>query len=107
MTPFNKMEIFKAKIQKLNTLKFIGDFVDLLTIYHLSKCIFEDCGNCQFIHRITQIYILFYPNFERKEEDGSVLVEKLRNIFLSTLVIFIHSVSIWNLYTYCLNKNST
>ena len=37
MTPFDKMEIFKAKIQKLDTLKFIGKFIDLLTFYHLSK----------------------------------------------------------------------
>ena len=107
MTPFNKMEIFKAKIQKLNMLKFIGEFIDLLTFYHLSKCVFKDCGNCRFIDRITQIYILFYPNSEMEDEGRSVLVGKLQEYFLSTLVIFIHFMSFWNLYTYCTNKNST
>ena len=73
----DKMKIFKSKIQKLDSLKSIGKFIDLLTFYNLSKCIFKDCGNCWFTDRITQIYILFYPIGEKEEKDGLMLVEKL------------------------------
>ena len=100
MTPFDKMEIFKAKIQKLDMLKFIGEFIDLLTFYHLFKCVFKDCGNCRFIDRITQIYILFYPNSEMEEEGRSVLVEKLQEYFFKyfgnfySLYVFLESIHI-------------
>ena len=104
----DKTKIFKSKIKKLDSLKSIGEFIDLLTFYHLSKCVFKDCANCRFIDRFTQIYILFYPNGKKEEEDGSMLVEKLQEYFLSTLVIFIHFMFVFlSLYAYCTNKNSS
>ena len=96
----DQMEIFKSKIQKLDSLKSIGEFIRLLTFYHLFRCVFKDCDNCQFITRITQIYILFYPNGEKEEEDGSVLVEKLQEYFSKyfgnfySLYIFLESTHI-------------
>ena len=100
MAPFNKTEIFNNKIQKFNKLKSIGDFIDLLTFYHLSKCVFKDCGNCRFIDGITQIYILFYPNSETEEGDSSMLVEKLQEYFFKyfgnfySLYVFLESIHI-------------
>ena len=95
-----KWKFLKVKIQKLNTLESIGEFIDLLTFYHLSKCVFKDCSNCRFIDRITQIYILFYPNYEREEENGSVVVKKLQKYFFKyfgnfySLYIFLESIHI-------------
>ena len=104
MAPFDKMEIFKSKIRKLDTLKSIGEFIDLITFYHLSKFAFKDCGNFRFIDRITQIYILFHPNCKREEEDESVLVEKLQKYFFKyfgnfySLYIFLESIHILHEY---------
>ena len=56
------LEIFELKIKKLDTLKKISYFIDLLIYYHLQKCFFKDCDGCRFINRCTQIYILCYPN---------------------------------------------
>ena len=95
-----KWKFLKVKIKKLNTLESIGEFIDLLTFYHLSKCVFKDCSNCRFIDRITQIYILFYPNYEREEENGSVVVKKLQKYFFKyfgnfySLYIFLESIHI-------------
>ena len=95
-----KWKFLKVKIQKLNTLESIGEFIDVLTFYHLSKCVFKDCSNCRFIDRITQIYILFYPNYEREEENGSVVVKKLQKYFFKyfgnfySLYIFLESIHI-------------
>ena len=100
MASLDKMEIFKSKIKKLDSLKSIGEFIDLLAFYHLNKCVFEDCGNCWFIDRITQIYILFYPNSDKEEEDRSVLVEKLQKYFFKyfvnfySLYVFLESIHI-------------
>ena len=73
----DNMDIFESKIRKMDNLKTIGDFIDLLIFYHLKKCIFKDYDSCQFIDSITQIYILFYPNSEMEEEDEEVLVDEL------------------------------
>ena len=62
MAPFDKMEIFKSKTRKLDALKSICKFIDLITFYHLSKCVFKDCGTvdlsielCKFIFCFIQI----------------------------------------------------
>lgn len=83
----DNMDIFESKIRKMDNLKTIGDFIDLLIFYHLKKCIFKDYDSCQFIDSITQIYILFYPNSEMEEEDEEVLVDELETLWNPLVIL--------------------
>ena len=37
----DNMEIFKSKTRKMDNLKIISDFIDLVNMYHLKKILFE------------------------------------------------------------------
>lgn len=86
----DNFEIFESKIKKMDNLKMISEFMDLLNFYHLKKCIFKDCNSCWVIDRITQIYILFYPNY--KKEDGEALVFEFQKYIFKYSALSIHSV---------------
>ena len=64
----------------MDNIKTTNHFIDLANYYHLQKCSMNDYLNCRFIDRLTQIYILFYPN--SNEEDGLALVFEFQKYFL-------------------------
>ena len=58
----------EIEIQKLNNLTKFGNFIDLITYYHLKRCCKRsNCANCEFIDSITNIYI---ENFQNEEKNG-------------------------------------
>ena len=96
-------EFSMSKIGKIDNLKMISNFIDLTNYYHLQKCSISNCLSCHFTDRLTQIYILFYPNINREEEDGTALVSEFQKYFLKYYGCF------YSLYTflesiYLLNK---
>ena len=50
------MEIFKSKTSKMDNLKIISEFIDLVHFYHLKNALLNN--NCRFSNRITGIYFI-------------------------------------------------
>lgn len=97
---FDNFEIFESKIKKMDNLKMISEFMDLLNFYHLKKCIFKDCNSCWVIDIITQIYILFFPNYKKKDGEALVFefqkyIFKYFGTFYSLCLFGIHSHIAW------------
>ena len=76
------LSIFELKIKKLYTSKTISDFIDLLIFCYLQKRFFKDCDLFRFINKLTQIYIVFYPNCKKEEVEGEALINKFHKYFL-------------------------
>ena len=58
MVSLDKMEIFKSKIKKLDNLKSIGEFIDLLAFYHLNKCVFKDWKLLIYRQNYSNLYFI-------------------------------------------------
>ena len=85
--------IIKTEIQKLNNLNKFGNFIGLITYYHLKRFKHSNCGNCKFIDSITNIYI---ENFEKKENGIKELQNFCREYFENffSLITLISSLAI-------------
>ena len=53
--------ILGAEIKKLSDFTKFGQYIDLITYFHVKRCKHENCSNCKFAISLTDLYI---GNFE-------------------------------------------
>ena len=58
--------IIGIEIQKLNNLNKFGNYINLVTHFHLKRYKCNNCGDCKFVDSLTNIYI---EHFEKKKRD--------------------------------------
>ena len=74
--------IIGIEIQKLNNLNKFGNYINLVTHFHLKRYKRSNCGDCKFVDSLTNIYI---EHFEKKN-----VIDELQNFCKEHLDTFFH-----------------